>query len=117
MDARGYFRIVDRKKDMISVSGLKAYPNEIENVVTMHPAVLEAACIGVPYPATREAVKVFVVRKDPQLTEAALLAYCHENLTAYKVPRRIEFRDELPKSNVGKILRRQLRDEATAQEA
>lgn len=110
MDERGYLRIVDRKKDMISVSGLKAYPNEIENVVMMHPAVLEAACIGVPDPETREAVKVFVVlRPGMSATAAEIRAHCRENLAAYKVPRYIEFRTSLPKSNVGKILRRELR--------
>ena len=117
IDDKGFVSIVDRKKDMILVSGFNVYPNEVEDVVASHPGVIEVAAIGVPDERSGEAVKVFVVRKDPQLTEAALLAYCHENLTAYKVPRRIEFRDELPKSNVGKILRRQLRDEATAQEA
>lgn len=110
MDARGYFRIVDRKKDMISVSGLKAYPNEIENVVTMHPAVLEAACIGVPDPATREAVKVFVVlRPGMNATADDIRNLCREHLAAYKVPKHVEFRSSLPKSNVGKILRRELR--------
>jgi long-chain acyl-CoA synthetase len=110
MDENGYFRIVDRKKDMISVSGLKAYPNEIENVVMMHPAVLEAACIGVPDPETREAVKAFVVlRPGMTATVAEIRALCKENLAAYKVPKHIEFRAALPKSNVGKILRRELR--------
>jgi long-chain acyl-CoA synthetase len=110
IDENGYFRIVDRKKDMISVSGLKAYPNEIENVVMMHPAVLEAACIGVPDPETREAVKVFVVlRPGMTATVAEIRALCKENLAAYKVPRHVEFRASLPKSNVGKILRRELR--------
>ena len=110
MDEGGYLRIVDRKKDMISVSGLKAYPNEIENVVMMHPAVLEAACIGVPDPNTREAVKVFVVLR-PGMTATAeeIRALCKHNLAPYKVPRHIEFRTSLPKSNVGKILRRELR--------
>ncbi len=110
MDERGFLRIVDRKKDMISVSGLKAYPNEIENVVMMHPAVLEAACIGVPDPGTREAVKVFVVLR-PGMTASAddIRHLCRENLAAYKVPRHVEFRASLPKSNVGKVLRRELR--------
>jgi long-chain acyl-CoA synthetase len=110
MDEGGYLRIVDRKKDMISVSGLKAYPNEIENVVMMHPAVLEGAAIGVPDPGTREAVKVFVVLR-PGMTATAeeIRELCRRNLTAYKVPKHIEFRDSLPKSNVGKILRRELR--------
>lgn len=110
MDERGYFRIVDRKKDMISVSGLKAYPNEIENVVTQHPAVLEAAAIGVDDPNTREAVKVFVVLK-PGMTATAdeIIEHCRGELAAFKVPKHVEFRASLPKSNVGKILRRELR--------
>jgi long-chain acyl-CoA synthetase len=101
---------VDRKKDMISVSGLKAYPNEIENVVMQHPAVFEAACIGVPDPGTREAVKVFVVLK-PGMTATAeeIVALCREELAPFKVPKHVEFRASLPKSNVGKILRRELR--------
>ncbi len=110
VDACGYFRIVDRKKDMILVSGFNVFPNEIENVVAMHPGVLECACIGVPDDKTGEAVKVFVVRKDPALTADALREHCRQNLTGYKVPRAIEFRDALPKSNVGKILRKELRD-------
>lgn len=114
MDARGYTRIVDRKKDMILVSGFNVYPNEIEHVIAAHPGVLECACIGVPDEHTGEAVKLFVVRRDPALTEAALLAYCREQFTAYKKPKFIEFRNELPKSNVGKILRRELRDEKKA---
>jgi long-chain acyl-CoA synthetase len=109
MDPRGYFRIVDRKKDMILVSGFNVYPNEIENVVALHPGVLEAACIGVPDDKTGEAVKVFVVKKDPALTVEALREHCRHNLTGYKVPKLVEFRDALPKSNVGKILRRELR--------
>jgi len=110
MDERGYFRIVDRKKDMISVSGLKAYPNEIENVVMQHPAVMEAAAVGVPDPETREAVKVFVVlRAGMTATADEIRALCRKELAAYKVPRHVEFRDSLPKSNVGKILRRELR--------
>lgn len=113
MDEQGYFRIVDRKKDMISVSGLKAYPNEIESVLMTHPAVLEVACIGVPDPETREAVKVFVVlRPGMTATVDELRRLCRENLAAYKVPKLVEFRQSLPKSNVGKILRRQLRDES-----
>jgi long-chain acyl-CoA synthetase len=114
MDARGYTRIVDRKKDMILVSGFNVYPNEIEHVIAAHPGVLECACIGVPDEHTGEAVKLFVVRRDPALTEAELLAYCREQFTAYKKPKFIEFRNELPKSNVGKILRRELRDEKKA---
>jgi len=110
MDERGYTRIVDRKKDMIIVSGFNVYPNEIEAVVAMHPGVVECAAIGVPDAKSGEAVKVFVVRKDPALTEAALMDFCKEQLTGYKKPRYIVFRDELPKTNVGKILRRELRD-------
>lgn len=110
MDAEGFLRIVDRKKDMILVSGFNVYPNEVENVVTMHPAVIEAACIGVPA-GQGEAVKVFVVVKpDSGVTAKDIEVHCRENLAAYKVPDFIEFRDELPKSNVGKILRRELRD-------
>jgi long-chain acyl-CoA synthetase len=112
MDDRGFVRIVDRKKDMILVSGFNVYPNEIESVVVMHPAILECAAIGVPDAKSGEAVKLFVVRKDPSLTTEALLAHCRAHLTGYKCPREVEFRDELPKSNVGKILRRELRDEA-----
>jgi long-chain acyl-CoA synthetase len=112
MDERGFVRIVDRKKDMILVSGFNVYPNEIEGVLAMHPGVLECAAIGVPDKKSGEAVKLFVVRKDPALTEEAVLKYCREHLTGYKCPRDVEFRTELPKSNVGKILRRELRDEA-----
>jgi long-chain acyl-CoA synthetase len=112
MDSRGYFKITDRKKDMIIVSGFKVFPNEIEDVVMQHPGVLEAAAIGVPDPKSGEAVKIFVVRRDPQLGEQALLEHCKKYLTGYKVPRIIEFRTEpLPKSNIGKILRRELRRE------
>nr|WP_315400040.1 long-chain-fatty-acid--CoA ligase [uncultured Duganella sp.] len=111
MDERGYTRIVDRKKDMIIVSGFNVYPNEVEGVVAGHPGVLEVACIGVPDQNSGEAVKLFIVRKDPNLTAEQVLEYCKHELTAYKKPRFIEFRDELPKTNVGKILRRQLRDE------
>jgi long-chain acyl-CoA synthetase len=110
MDERGYVYIVDRKKDMILVSGFNVYPNEVEDVVATHPGVLEVAAIGVPDEKSGEAVKIFVVRKDPKLTEADLRAHCKENLTGYKLPRYIEFRDSLPKSNVGKIIRRELRD-------
>ena len=109
MDDRGYFKIVDRKKDMILVSGFNVYPNEIENVVALHPGVLEVACIGVPDDKSGEAVKVFVVKKDAALTVEALREHCKQNLTGYKVPKLIEFRDSLPKSPVGKILRRELR--------
>ncbi|MBG6220944.1 MULTISPECIES: long-chain fatty acid--CoA ligase [unclassified Janthinobacterium] len=111
MDERGYVKIVDRKKDMILVSGFNVYPNEVEAVIAAHPGVLECACVGVPDEHSGEAVKVFVVRKDPNLTQAALSAYCKEQFTGYKRPKYIEFRDELPKTNVGKILRRALRDE------
>ncbi len=114
MDERGFTKIVDRKKDMILVSGFNVYPNEVEEVVAMIPGVLECACIGVPDEKAGEAVKVFVVRKDPSLTAEQVLAFCKENLTGYKRPKYVEFRDELPKTNVGKILRRQLRDEKTA---
>jgi long-chain acyl-CoA synthetase len=110
MDEKGYVTIVDRKKDMVLVSGFNVYPNEVEGVVAMHPGVLECAVVGVPDPNTGEAVKLFVVRRDPELTKEALLAYCHDELTAYKRPKIIEFRDQLPKTNVGKILRRELRD-------
>ena len=110
MDERGYTRIVDRKKDMILVSGFNVYPNEVEEVVAGHPGVLEVACIGVPDKASGEAVKLFVVRKDPSLTEEQIKDYCKEQLTGYKKPKYVEFRTELPKTNVGKILRRELRD-------
>jgi long-chain acyl-CoA synthetase len=105
----GYLRIVDRKKDMIIVSGFNVYPNEIEEVVVAHPGVLECAAVSIPDERTGEAPRVFVVRRDPGLTEEALRAYCREHLTGYKMPREFVFRDELPKSNVGKILRRELR--------
>ncbi|MDO8035699.1 long-chain fatty acid--CoA ligase [Janthinobacterium sp. SUN128] len=111
MDERGYVKIVDRKKDMILVSGFNVYPNEVEAVIAAHPGVLECACVGVPDEHSGEAVKVFVVRKDPNLTQAVMAAYCKEQFTGYKRPKYIEFRDELPKTNVGKILRRALRDE------
>ena len=114
MDERGFTRIVDRKKDMIIVSGFNVYPNEVEGVVASHPGVLEVACIGVPDKNSGEAVKLFVVRKDPNLTAEQILDFCKHELTAYKKPKYIEFRDELPKTNVGKILRRQLRDEKVA---
>ena len=110
IDENGFVTLVDRKKDMILVSGFNVYPNEVEDVVASHPGVLEVAAIGVPDERSGEAVKVFVVRKDPALTAEALIAHCRENLTGYKVPHRVEFRDELPKSNVGKILRRELRE-------
>jgi long-chain acyl-CoA synthetase len=114
MYAAGFFYIVDRKKDMILVSGFNVYPNEIEDVVAMMPGVLEVAAVGVPDQKTGEAVKVVIVRKDPSLTAEQVCAFCREQLTPYKLPRFVEFRDELPKSNVGKILRRELRDSAKA---
>ena len=114
MDERGYTKIVDRKKDMILVSGFNVYPNEIEGVVAGHPGVLECACVGVPDKNSGEAVKLFVVKKDPNLTAEMLQEYCKEQLTAYKKPKHIEFRTDLPKTNVGKILRRELRDEKPA---
>ena len=110
VDARGFFKIVDRKKDMILVSGFNVYPNEVEEVASACPGVLECAAIGVPDEKTGEAVKLVVVRKDPALTAEQIQAYCRENMTAYKQPRVVEFRDELPKTPVGKILRRELRN-------
>ena len=110
MDERGYIRIVDRKKDMILVSGFNVYPSEIEQVVALHPSVFECAAIGISDEKSGEAVKLFVVKKDAGLSEEDLARYCRENFTAYKRPKYIEFRDELPKSNVGKILRRELRN-------
>lgn len=110
MDARGYVKIVDRKKDMILVSGFNVYPNEVEDVVASHPGVFEVAAVGVPDEHSGEAVKLFVVKKDPALTDKDILAYCKERLTGYKRPKLVEFRTELPKTNVGKILRRELRD-------
>ena len=109
MDERGYVRIVDRKKDMILVSGFNVYPNEIEQVVGLLPGVLECAAIGIPDEKSGEAVKLFVVKDDPTLSEADVASYCRDNFTAYKRPKYIEFRDELPKSAVGKILRKDLR--------
>jgi long-chain acyl-CoA synthetase len=114
VDEDGYFSIVDRKKDMIIVSGFNVYPNELENVISLCPGVVECAAIGVPDEKQGEAIKVFVVRKDPALTEEALMRYCHDQLTGYKRPKQIEFRDALPKTNVGKILRRELRAGAAA---
>jgi long-chain acyl-CoA synthetase len=115
MDERGSIRLTDRKKDIIVVSGFKVFPNEVEDVVTGHPGVLEAGAIGVPDERSGEAVKVVVVRKDPALTEAELMAHCKQHLTGYKLPRIVEFRDEpLPKTNVGKILRRELRSQPAA---
>jgi len=109
MDEKGYFRIVDRKKDMIIVSGFNVFPSELENVISLCPGVVECAAIGIPDAMQGETIKVFVVRSDNMLTEDAVARYCHDNLTGYKRPKYIEFRDELPKSNVGKILRRELR--------
>jgi len=110
MHPDGFFQIVDRKKDMILVSGFNVYPNEIEDVLAMHPKVLESAALGIPDDKSGEVVKVFIVKKDPSLTEEEVRAHCRENLTNYKVPRQVEFRTELPKTNVGKILRRELRE-------
>jgi long-chain acyl-CoA synthetase len=109
MNAAGLTKIVDRKKDMILVSGFNVFPNEIEEVVATHPGILECAAIGIADPHSGEAVKLFVVRKDPNLTEGDVKRHCAEHLTNYKRPRHVEFRDELPKSNVGKILRKDLR--------
>lgn len=111
MDSNGYIKIVDRKKDMILVSGFNVYPNEVENIVSQHPGVAECACIGVPDDTTGEAVKVFVVKKDAALTADEVVNFCKKQLTGYKKPKHVEFRDALPKSNIGKILRRELRDE------
>ncbi len=112
MDERGFIRIVDRKKDMILVSGFNVYPNEVEGVVAMHPGVLECAAVGVADRKSGEAVRLYVVKKDAALTADDLMKHCRDHLTGYKIPRDIEFRADLPKSNVGKILRRELRDEA-----
>lgn len=117
MDEQGFMKIVDRKKDMILVSGFNVYPNEIEDVVSQHPKVLEVAAIGVPTPVSGETVKIYVVKKDPTLTKDELLTHCRGSLTGYKVPKLVEFRDELPKSNVGKILRKDLRDEVLKQQS
>ena len=111
MGPDGFFKIVDRKKDMIKVSGFNVFPNEIENVIATHPKVLEVAAIGVPDSRSGEVIKVFVVKRDPGLTENELLQHCRENLTNYKVPKHVEFKNELPKTNVGKILRRALKEE------
>ncbi len=112
VDERGFFRIVDRLKDMILVSGFNVFPNEIEEVIMMHPGVFEVAVVGKPDTKTGEAIKVFAVKKDPSLTAESIIEHCRKELTGYKVPRQVEFLDELPKSNVGKILRRELRDRA-----
>ena len=117
MDADGYTKIVDRKKDMILVSGFNVYPNEVEGVVAGHPGVLECAAVGVPDANSGEAVKLFVVKKDPALTERDVMEYCKGHLTGYKKPKYVEFRSDLPKTNVGKILRRELRDESVKKAA
>jgi acyl-CoA synthetase (AMP-forming)/AMP-acid ligase II len=109
MDEQGYFKIVDRKKDMIIVSGFNVYPSELENIISMCPGIVECAAVGIPDDMQGEMIKVFAVRSDSMLTEEAVSRYCNENLTGYKRPKYIEFRDELPKSNVGKILKRELR--------
>jgi long-chain acyl-CoA synthetase len=114
LDAQGFFKIVDRKKDMILVSGFNVYPNEVEDVVGSMPGVLEVACVGVPDDKQGEAVKLVIVRKDPALSEQQVRDYCRANLTGYKQPKVVEFRGELPKTPVGKILRRELRDKTTA---
>ncbi|WP_434777784.1 AMP-binding protein [Neisseria sp. Ec49-e6-T10] len=113
MDQNGFIKLVDRKKDMIVVSGFNVYPNELEDVIASHPKVLEVACIGVPSEKTGEAIRVFIVPQSPDLTKEEIINFCKERLTAYKVPKDIIFKDDLPKSNVGKILRRSLRDEPT----
>lgn len=115
MTENGFIKIVDRKKDMILVSGFNVYPNELEDVIVQHPKVMECAAIGLPDEKSGEVVKIFVVKKDDSLTKEELMAFCRENLTSYKVPKAIEFRQELPKSNVGKILRKDLRAEVLAQ--
>ena len=117
MDERGFVKIVDRKKDMILVSGFNVYPNEIEDVIAMHAGVLECAAIGVPDERSSEVPKVFIVKKDPALTEKDILDHCRKNMTAYKIPKYVEFRTSLPKTNVGKILRRALRDEELKKDA
>src|SRR5690606_13497937 len=112
LDARGYVTLTDRKKDMILVSGFNVYPNEIEGVVASHPGVLECGVVGVPDVKSGEAVKVVIVKKDPELTKEAVIEHCRAQLTGYKVPRLVEFRDTLPKTPIGKVLRRELRDTA-----
>jgi long-chain acyl-CoA synthetase len=114
MDEKGFFYIVDRKKDMILVSGFNVYPNEVEDVIAMLPGVLEVGAVGVADEKSGEAVKVVIVRKDPNLTADEVRAHARENLTGYKQPKYIEFRNELPKTNVGKILRRELRTPTAA---
>ena len=110
VNEKGYFKIVDRKKDMILVSGFNVYPNEIEDVVCKMDEVIEAAAIGLPDEKSGEVVKIFVVKKDKKLTEAQIIKHCKEHLTGYKIPKVIEFKDDLPKTNVGKILRRALKE-------
>ncbi len=117
MDDKGYTKIVDRKKDMILVSGFNVYPNEVEAVAVQHPGVLEAAVVGVPDKNSGEAVMMFVVKKDQALTREELAAFCVKNLTGYKKPKYIEFRDDQPRTNVGQILRRELRDQAVKEMA
>jgi len=112
VDDKGFVRIVDRKKDMILVSGFNVYPNEIEDVVALHVGVLEVGAVGVPDPKSGEAVKIVVVRRQADLTAEALISHCRSHLTGYKIPRYVEFRSELPKTNIGKILRRALREQA-----
>ncbi|MDP1755822.1 MAG: AMP-binding protein, partial [Pseudohongiella sp.] len=112
MDERGYTKIVDRKKDLIIVSGFNVFPNELENVVSLCPGVVECAAIGIADDKQGEAIKIFIVKSDPTLTEEQIAEYCKQNLTGYKRPKYIEFRDALPKTNVGKILRRELRTAA-----
>ena len=115
MDEKGFFKIVDRKKDMILVSGFNVYPNEVEDAIVSHPKVLEAAAVGVPNECSGEVVKLFIVPKDDSLTKEDVIAHCRLELTGYKIPKEVEFRKELPKSPVGKILRKVLRDEVAAQ--
>jgi long-chain acyl-CoA synthetase len=110
MSPEGYVQIVDRKKDMIVVAGFKVFPNEIEEVISLMPGVRECAVIGVPHRKLGEIVKAYIVKENPELTEAQVIQYCKEQMTSYKRPRKIAFIDEMPKSNVGKILRRHLRD-------
>ena len=114
MDQRGFIYLAGRKKDMIVASGFKIWPSEIEDVVAMHPGVLEVGAVGVPDPRSGEAVKIVVVRKDPELAGEALIAHCRKYLTGYKVPRHVEFRTKLPRSDIGRVLRRALRDPAEA---
>ena len=116
MDPSGFIRLIDRKKDMILVSGFNVYPNEVEDVIAMHPDVREVAAIGVPDPVQGERVKVFVVPREASLTEQQVIEHCRKNLTGYKVPKLVEFRDALPQTNVGKILRRELRDQELAKQ-